>query len=375
MFSAEDHNFMQRALDLAERGLYTTTPNPRVGCVLVRENRILGEGYTQPAGQNHAEIEALHDARSAGEDVRGSTAYVSLEPCSHFGRTPPCVNALIDAGVARVVAAMEDPNPLVSGKGLEILRAADIEVRCGLLEREARELNIGFVSRMTRHRPWVRSKLAASLDGQSAMPDGQSQWITGEVARHDGHAWRARACAILTGIGTVKSDDPILNVRYVETPRQPARIVLDSRLEISVDSRIVKSAGLGASLLVVHALRNEDREEELRARGCELLYLPDASGKVDLPALMSELGRRSLNELHVEAGGKLNGALLGAGCVDEFLVYMAPSLLGQALPMIEMAAPASLNERWELIFRDVEMVGEDLRILARLAGGLSEGIE
>jgi diaminohydroxyphosphoribosylaminopyrimidine deaminase/5-amino-6-(5-phosphoribosylamino)uracil reductase len=373
MFSAEDHDFMQRALALAERGLYTTTPNPRVGCLLVRDGLILGEGFTQPAGQNHAEIEALHDARIAGYDTRAATAYVTLEPCSHFGRTPPCVTALIEAGVARVVAAMEDPNPLVSGKGLAVLRDAGIEVRCGLLEKEARELNIGFVSRMTRRRPWVRAKLAASLDGQSALPGGESQWITGEAARRDAHAWRARACAILTGIGTVRADDPLLNVRHVDTPRQPQRIILDSRLEISLDAKLVKTASLGAPVLIVHARPNEPAEEELRERGCELLLLPNAEGRVDLAALMAELGRRGINELHVEAGGKLNGALLHAACIDEMLVYLAPSLLGRAEPMIELAAPATLGERWKLVFREVEMVGEDLRILARLASDLNEG--
>jgi diaminohydroxyphosphoribosylaminopyrimidine deaminase/5-amino-6-(5-phosphoribosylamino)uracil reductase len=280
---------------------------------------------------------------------------------------------LIEAGVARVVAAMEDPNPLVSGKGLAVLRDAGIEVRCGLLEKEARELNIGFVSRMTRRRPWVRAKLAASLDGQSALPGGESQWITGEAARRDAHAWRARACAILTGIGTVRADDPLLNVRHVDTPRQPQRIILDSRLEISLDAKLVKTASLGAPVLIVHARPNEPAEEELRERGCELLLLPNAEGRVDLAALMAELGRRGINELHVEAGGKLNGALLHAACIDEMLVYLAPSLLGRAEPMIELAAPATLGERWKLVFREVEMVGEDLRILARLASDLNEG--
>ncbi|MGA2550034.1 MAG: bifunctional diaminohydroxyphosphoribosylaminopyrimidine deaminase/5-amino-6-(5-phosphoribosylamino)uracil reductase RibD [Burkholderiaceae bacterium] len=373
MFSAEDHDYMQRALDLAARGLFTTTPNPRVGCVLVRDNAIIGEGFTQPAGQNHAEIEALHDARQKGLEVRGATVYVSLEPCSHFGRTPPCVNALIDAGVTRVVAAMEDPNPQVSGKGLELLREAGIEVRCGLLEKEARELNLGFVSRMTRHRPWVRAKLAASLDAKSALSDGQSQWITSEAARRDGHSWRARACAVLTGIGTVRQDDPLLSVRFVETSRQPGRIVVDSRLEISLDSKLVRSAGVGGDLIIAHAVHREDVEEQLRVRGCELVYLPDANRKVDLMALMGELARRGMNEVHVEAGGKLNGSLLRAGCLDELIVYLAPTLLGNAQAMIELPAPATLDQRVQFSFREVEIVGDDIRLIARLTEELGEG--
>lgn len=375
MFSAEDHDFMQRALDLAKRGLFTTTPNPRVGCVLVRDGEVLGEGFTQPAGLNHAEIEALHNARTRGNDPRGATAYVSLEPCSHFGRTPPCTNALVDAGIARVVAAMEDPNPLVSGKGLEILRAAGIEVRCGLLEKEARELNLGFVSRMTRGRPWVRLKLAASLDGQSALVNGQSQWITGGAARRDGHAWRARACAVLTGIGTVRLDDPTLNVRYVETPRQPPRIVVDSRLQISLDSKLVRSAAAGSPVLVVHAVRHERQEAELKERGCELLLLPDPNGKVDLSGLLAELGRRFINELHVEAGSKLNGSLVRARLVDELLLYLAPSLLGRGQPMIELPALESLEERWQFSIRELEMVGDDVRLLARVPGERREGVD
>jgi diaminohydroxyphosphoribosylaminopyrimidine deaminase/5-amino-6-(5-phosphoribosylamino)uracil reductase len=374
MFSADDHDFMQRALDLAERGLFTTTPNPRVGCVLVREGQIIGEGFTQPAGQNHAEIEALNDARTRGHETRGATAYVTLEPCSHFGRTPPCVNALIDAKLARVMTAMEDPNPVVSGKGLTLLRNADIEVRCGLLEREARELNIGFISRMTRKVPWVRAKLAMSLDGHSALSDGRSQWITGELARHDGHAWRARACALLTGIGTIKSDDPLLNVRYVPTPRQPPRVLIDSKLEVDLDSRFVRSAGTGSPVLVIHALHDAQKERELSERGCERLFLPIAEQKVALRALMIELARRGINELHVEAGSKLNGSLMREGCVDELLLYVAPCLLGGGQPLFALNEIAGLDERHRLAFHEIERVGTDLRILARLeASAVVEG--
>jgi diaminohydroxyphosphoribosylaminopyrimidine deaminase / 5-amino-6-(5-phosphoribosylamino)uracil reductase len=366
MFSQTDFVHMQRALTLAARGLYTTDPNPRVGCVLVKDGVVIGEGFTQPAGQDHAEIQAMKDARARGHELRGATAYVTLEPCSHFGRTPPCANALIEAKVARVIAAMEDPNPLVSGRGLAMLRDAGIDVRCGLLASEARELNIGFVSRMTRKRPWVRMKVAASLDGRTGLPSGESQWITGEKARADGHAWRARASAILTGIGTVKGDDPRMTVRAIDTPRQPKRVLVDSRLDVAPEAQIF----VGAPTLVFCASldeRNAERAEALRARGAEIVALGNEHGKVDLPAMLTELAARGVNELHVEAGYKLNGSLLREGCVDELLIYVAPSLLGSdALGMIDIAAPATLDERKRLTFHAVERIGDDLRILARL---------
>jgi len=366
MFSQADFAHMERALALAVRGLYTTDPNPRVGCVLVKDGVVIGEGFTQPAGHDHAEIQAIKDARARGHEVRGATAYVTLEPCSHFGRTPPCANALIEAKVARVIAAMEDPNPLVSGRGLSILRDAGVEVRCGLLANEARELNIGFVSRMTRKRPWVRMKVAASLDGRTGLPSGESQWITGEAARADGHAWRARASAILTGIGTVKEDDPRMTVRAVDTPRQPKRILIDSRLDASPLSQIF----VGAPTLVFCAAlddANAERAAALRARGAEIVAIGNARGKVDLPAMLGELAARGVNELHVEAGYKLNGSLLREGCVDELLVYLAPSLLGtNALGMFDLVAPAKLDARTRLAFHTVDRIGEDLRILARL---------
>ncbi|TAM02462.1 MAG: bifunctional diaminohydroxyphosphoribosylaminopyrimidine deaminase/5-amino-6-(5-phosphoribosylamino)uracil reductase RibD [Paraburkholderia sp.] len=366
MFSQTDFVHMERALALAARGLYTTDPNPRVGCVLVKDGVVIGEGFTQPAGQDHAEIQAMKDARGRGHELRGATAYVTLEPCSHFGRTPPCAGALIEAKVARVIAAMEDPNPLVSGRGLTMLRDAGIDVRCGLLANEAREMNIGFVSRMTRKRPWVRMKIAASLDGRTGLPSGVSQWITGAEARADGHAWRARASAILTGIGTVREDDPRLTVRAVDTPRQPKRILVDSRLEVPPEAQILA----GAPTLVFCASlddRNAERAEALRARGAELVALGNGHGKVDLPAMLTELAARGVNELHVEAGNKLNGSLLREGCVDELLLYVAPSLLGtDALGMIDIAAPASLDERTRLTFHAVERIGDDLRILARV---------
>lgn len=364
MFSDTDFIHMQRALALAAQGMYTTTPNPRVGCVLVQDDLVIGEGYTQPAGQDHAEVRALKDALSRGHDPRGATAYVSLEPCSHFGRTPPCANALIDAKLARVIAAMEDPNPDVSGRGLTMLRDAGIEVRCGLLENEAREMNIGFVSRMTRGRPWVRMKIAASLDSRTALPSGESQWITGPAARADGHAWRARACAILTGIGTVLEDNPQMTVRAVETPRQPLRVLVDSKLGVPLDARILQ----GEPCVIVCALPELDRSEKaaaLRAMGAEVVALPNPQGKVDLPGLMRWLGTRGINELHVEAGYKLNGSLIREGCVDEVLAYLAPTLLGEGPGMFGVAAPATLAERTLLNFHAVDRIGEDIRILAR----------
>ncbi|CAG4922538.1 bifunctional diaminohydroxyphosphoribosylaminopyrimidine deaminase/5-amino-6-(5-phosphoribosylamino)uracil reductase RibD [Paraburkholderia saeva] len=365
MFSQTDFVHMERALALAARGMYTTDPNPRVGCVLVKNGEVIGEGYTQPAGQDHAEIRALKDARSRGHDLRGATAYVTLEPCSHFGRTPPCANALIDAQVERVIAAMEDPNPQVSGRGLSILRDAGIEVRCGLLEHEARELNIGFVSRMTRGRPWVRMKVAASLDGRTGLPSGESQWITGEAARADGHAWRARASAILTGIGTVKEDDPRMTVRAVDTPRQPKRVLIDSQLDVPPEAQIL----VGAPTLIFCGNldeRHTERAEALRARGAEIVQMANANGKVDLPAMLKALGERGVNELHVEAGYKLNGSLLREGCVDELLIYLAPSLLGMdSMSMFNLVAPSSLAARTQLRFHGVDRIGEDVRILAR----------
>ncbi|WP_025601372.1 bifunctional diaminohydroxyphosphoribosylaminopyrimidine deaminase/5-amino-6-(5-phosphoribosylamino)uracil reductase RibD [Burkholderia sp. WSM2230] len=366
MFSQTDFVHMERALALAKRGMYTTDPNPRVGCVIVQNGEVIGEGFTQPAGQDHAEIRAMKDARSRGHDLRGATAYVTLEPCSHFGRTPPCASALIEAQVGRVVAAMEDPNPHVSGRGLAMLRDAGIEVRCGLLANEAHELNIGFVSRMTRGRPWVRMKVAASLDGRTGLPSRISQWITGEAARADGHAWRARASAILTGIGTVKEDDPRMTVRAVDTPRQPQRVLVDSQLDVSPQAQILAGA---PTLIFCGNLdeRHAGRAQALRDRGAEIVEMANTAGKVDLPGMLKVLGERQVNELHVEAGYKLNGSLLREGCVDELLVYLAPSLLGiDSMSMFNLGAPETLEGRVKLAFHNVERIGDDLRILARL---------
>lgn len=357
----EDVQGMALALEWAAKSMFLTAPNPRVGCVIVKDGRLLGAGHTQPAGQAHAEIQALQQAREQGLEVVGATVYVTLEPCSHHGRTPPCVEALIQARVARVVIAIMDPNPLVAGEGVAHLQAAGIEVSVGLKATEAEELNIGFFSRMQRDLPWVRMKVAASLDGKTALHDGQSQWITSAAARDDGHRWRARACAILTGIGTVREDDPQLTVRAVVTPRQPLRIVVDSHLEISPKARILQAPGC----LIVAAHSDAEKEAALRRQGADILVLPNSQGKVDLPGLMCELGRRQINELHVEAGAKLNGSLVREGCVDELLVYVAPCLLGEATGMFELAPLAQLQDKQTLRFHEVSQVGDDLRLLAR----------
>ena len=360
MFTAEDRRFMQQALALAEGGLYTATPNPRVGCVVVKNGVVVGEGFHARAGSPHAEVVALD---AAGPRAKGATLYVTLEPCSHRGRTPPCTARVFAGGVKRVVAAMRDPNPQVAGQGFVALREAGLQVETGLLELEATELNIGFVSRMSRGRPWVRLKVAASLDGKTALANGKSQWITGAEARRDGHHWRARACAILTGIGTVLHDDPQLTVRNVETPRQPLRVIVDSRLDTPPAARAIA----GGHALIATAVPNAERQRQFAAGGVDTVVLPTPHGKVDLPELMQELARREVNELHVEAGWKLNGSLIREGCVDELLVYLAPCLLGEsahgmaALPELE-----DLEARRRLMITDVLPVGGDLRILARM---------
>jgi diaminohydroxyphosphoribosylaminopyrimidine deaminase/5-amino-6-(5-phosphoribosylamino)uracil reductase len=360
-FSAVDHSMMARALRLAERALWTTTPNPRVGCVLVRDGWVVGEGWHEKVGEPHAEVLALN---AAGRRARGATAYVTLEPCSHHGRTPPCAEALIEAGVARVVAAMTDPNPLVAGKGLALLEAAGIETACGLLETEARELNIGFVSRMTRGRPWLRLKAAASLDGKTALNNGLSQWITGPDARRDGQRWRARACAILTGIGTVRDDDPQLNVRDLETTRQPLRVVVDSKLETPLAARILQ----GGPCLIVGAVEDAAKMELLRSTGAEVLIFPNAAGKVELKDLLDELGRRGINEVHTEAGFKLNGSLLREGLVDELLLYLAPCLIGHdASGLFNLPELTALDQKKQLKIRDLRQVGENIRVIARFS--------
>lgn len=357
-YTDADRAHMARALELAARGLYTATPNPRVGCVIVRAGRVLGEGFHARAGEPHAEINALADAAQRGADVRGATLYVTLEPCNRYGRTPPCVDAVLAAGIARVVVAMPDPNP-EQAEGPARLRAAGVTVDIGLDADAAHELNIGFVSRMTRGRPWVRTKLAASLDGRTALAGGQSQWITGPEARADGHAWRARACAILTGVGTVMQDDPQLTVRAATTTRQPRRVIVDRHAQTPATAKVFAAGG---ALVVTAGERNP-----AWAADVEVIALPDGRGRVDLPAMLAALAARGVNELHVEAGAKLNGALLAAGLVDEILMYVAPAVLGDpARGMFERAtALATLDGRSEFAWHDVARVGSDLRLVVR----------
>ncbi len=348
---------MARALDLAGKGLYTTTPNPRVGCVLTQGESVVGEGWHEKAGGPHAEVVAIE---KAGDRAAGATLYVNLEPCSHHGRTAPCVDLIQKNKINRVIAAMLDPNPKAAHGGAQ-LAAAGIAFEHGLMEAEARELNLGFVSRVTRGRPWVRMKIAATLDGRTALgagPNaGHSQWLTGPEARKDGHRWRARACAILTGIGTVKADDPRLTVRGVATPRQPLRVIVDSRLEISEKAKILSEG----SVLIFSAVENR------RNLQAEVISLPNKLNKVELPAMLEELARRGVNELHVEAGFRLNGSMLREGCVDEFLIYLNPSLLGDtAQGMVDLPALDGLDERPKLRLQSLDRIGDDIRILARL---------
>ena len=354
------------AFKLAEQALYLAAPNPRVGCVIKDANaQLIGQGNTQAAGGPHAEVMALRNAQSLGHSVQGATAYVTLEPCSHHGRTPPCCDALIAAGIKKVVASIADPNPLVAGRGFERLRAAGIEVVVGPGAAESRELNIGFFSRMIRKTPWVRMKIAASLDGHTALLNGQSQWITSEAARADGHAWRARACAVLTGIGTVLKDQPRLDVRLVTTPRQPHLVIVDSQLETPPDAPLFIA---GRAVYVYAAVPNVLKQQALQARGATVVYLPNAHGKVDLSAMLLDLARREINELHVEAGHKLNGSLVRANLVDEFVVYLAPKLLGQGSSMADFGPLAALSDAVELAFLSVESLGPDVRIVARVKG-------
>jgi diaminohydroxyphosphoribosylaminopyrimidine deaminase/5-amino-6-(5-phosphoribosylamino)uracil reductase len=359
----QDTSFMQRALALAEQSIGLSDPNPRVGCVLPRaDGTVLGEGFTQAAGDAHAEVMAVRAAKAAGHDVRGATAYVSLEPCAHHGRTPPCCDALVKAGVGRVVVAIEDPNPLVAGQGIARLRAAGIEVAIGPEAEASRELNIGFFSRMQRGRPWVRIKIAASVDGRPARPTGKSLWITGAAARRDGHAWRKRAGAVLTGVGTVLEDDPRLDVRLVETAKQPLRVIVDSRLETPVTARMLRPPG---EVVIYCAIPATEPRLSLESRGATVALRPGISGKVDLAMLLDDLTLRDINELHFEAGHKLNGSFVRERLVDEFLVYLAPRLLGTGREMAAFGPLDSLGDAVRLQFKQPAMVGKDLRLVAR----------
>ena len=359
MFSSDDHAYMSQALQLAEKGLYSTSPNPRVGCVIVRDGKIAGSGWHVQTGQPHAEINALN---IAGGAAQGATVYLTLEPCSHYGRTHPCAEALIRAKVAKVIIAMQDPNPLVAGKGTSLLKQSGINVLVGLMGEWAKDLNVGFVSRMTNNRPWVRMKIAASLDGKTALNNGVSQWITGEAARHDGHRFRARSCAVLTGIGTVLEDDPQLSVRFIETPRQPLRIIIDSRLKIPTTARVLRGEGE----LIFTTTDNKERISALKEVGAHPIILPNEKGKIDLAGLMQILADFEINELLVEAGNRLSGAFIREGLVDELIIYLAPHLIGnRAMGMLQLPELTDLSEKYNLKIKDLRMVGKDIRIMSR----------
>jgi diaminohydroxyphosphoribosylaminopyrimidine deaminase / 5-amino-6-(5-phosphoribosylamino)uracil reductase len=362
-FTPEDHVFMARAIALTERGRDTATPNPSVGCVIVKAGRIIGEGWHERAGEPHAEAHAL---RACSDSPAGATVYVSLEPCAHHGRTAPCADALIAAKVGRVVAAVEDPNPLVDGSGAARLREAGIRVEVGLMGPQAEEAHRGFLHRMRLGRPWMRIKAAASLDGRIALADGESRWITGEAARRDVHALRARSCAMLTGIGTVLRDDPELTVRHVPSSRQPRRVLIDSRLDVALQAKILK----GAPPIIFTVSGDAKKRRALEALGAEVVVAPidpGKPGKSDLAAIARELAARGFNEVTIETGAKLNGSLIAAGVIDEFVLYLAPKLLGNsAQGLFELPAFARLDEALQPKIVDVRFVGPDLRITARM---------
>jgi len=353
-------------LALAEQAVGLSDPNPRVGCLIVSADgaTVLGQGHTQAAGGPHAEVMALRDAQARGADVRGATVYVTLEPCAHHGRTPPCCDALVAAGVGRVEIALRDPNPLVDGQGTARLLAAGIGVGHApeAVAHRARELNIGFFARMERGRPWVRMKIAASLDGRTALPNGASQWITATASRVDGHAFRRRAGAVLTGIGTVLADDPALDVRLVPTERQPLRCIVDARLDTPPTARLFDAP---SPVILFTASSDPTRRAALAARGAELVDVPAHDGRLDLAAVLDALAARHVNEVHVEAGARLNGALLRTGRVDELLAYLAPTLLGEGRGMAALGPLESLGQGLAFDFHEVVKVGTDLRILAR----------
>jgi diaminohydroxyphosphoribosylaminopyrimidine deaminase / 5-amino-6-(5-phosphoribosylamino)uracil reductase len=385
------HQALAQALLLAQQALHLSPPNPAVGCVLVsQQGHTIGQGHTQATGGAHAEVMALRDAAAKGESAAGATAYVTLEPCAHFGRTPPCCNALIEAKVAKVVIALLDQNPLVAGKGVELLRNAGVEVEVLPAEhpqaKAARELMIGFFSRMVRKTPWVRLKIAASLDGKTALLNGKSQWITSNEARDDGHAWRARAGAILTGVGTVLADDPRLDVRAVPTQRQPPVVIVDSALRTPVTAQVLATKNIATraantwarSVFIYTNSTDLEKKKNLEDSGATVIVLPNSQakadaaspnlGKLDLHWVLQDLAKREINELHVEAGATLNGALMDAGLVDEFLIYLAPKMLGAGRSMADIAPLQQLSQAASLEFVAVDKVGEDLRLVVRLVG-------
>jgi diaminohydroxyphosphoribosylaminopyrimidine deaminase/5-amino-6-(5-phosphoribosylamino)uracil reductase len=364
----QDLRQLRRALELAHDAIGRSDPNPRVGCVLAdAQGRVVSEGATQRAGQAHAEVMALQTARAAGASLEDGTAWVTLEPCSHHGRTPPCVDSMVAARLRRVVIGGIDPNPLVAGAGVQRLREAGVvvDVADGDVAREARELNIGFFSRMRRGVPWLRSKIAASLDGRTALDDGRSRWITGVEARRDGHAWRRRAGAVLTGSGTVLADDPRLDVREVPTELQPLRVVLDSHLRVSAHARVFDAPG---TALVYCTQARRPAADALRARGAEVIEVASSEGRIELGAVLRDLAGRGINELHVEAGPTLNGALLAQDLVDELVVYVAPKLIGAGKGMVELPPLRDLAQTHALHFESLQTIGDDLRIIARRPG-------
>ncbi len=367
-FSSLDQQMMAFALDEAKKALYLSNPNPRVGCVITKGEQILGKGFTQQVGSQHAEIEAIANARRLGAgdaDFAASTFYVTLEPCSHTGRTPPCCDALIKLSPQRVVIAMQDPNPKVSGQGIASLQKHGIQVDLGLMAHEAALLNPGFIKRMTQGLSYMRMKIASSLDGRTALLNGKSQWITGPAARADGHHWRAQACAILSGVGTVREDDPALTVREVSTQRQPLRVIVDSQLEIPLGAKVLSDANAIIVCANPESGHLQKTQKELAGRGIEVVQLANAKGKVDLPKLLAYLAKeREINEVHVEAGYKLNGSLIREGCVDELLIYQAPCFLGEGLGMANIGSLQELSERSAWKIMEHTLIGDDLRIRA-----------
>ncbi len=358
-FTSQDHLYMSRALQLAEQGLYTTQPNPRVGCVIVKDNQIIGEGAHLKAGEPHAEVFAL---QQAGNAAKGATAYVTLEPCNHTGRTPPCSHSLLKAGISKVIAAMQDPNPLVAGSGLAYLQAHGIDVASGLMQTQAEGLNPGFISRMTRNMPFVRSKIAASLDGKIALSNGVSQWITGEAARADVQHWRARSCAILTGVGTVLADNPSMTVREINVEKQPLRVIVDSALKTPPNAKILA----GGNVLIAFAHDTDNKSAALLSTGAELLCIPNEQAKVCLKTLLAHLAAREINEVLVEGGEGLNGALLAQNLIDELLIYYAPKLMGgSGKSMFAMPAFTSMQQALDLQILDVRHIGHDIRLRAK----------
>lgn len=362
MTLSNDERWMQKALDVAAHAVRLSPPNPAVGAIIVRDDVLLAQGFTQRVGGSHAEVMALRDAFEKGVDTHGATLYVTLEPCSHYGRTPPCALAVREAGFARVVIGARDPNPLVAGRGIDMLKEARIEVAGPVLEEKAFWMNRGFMTRMRTGLPWVRLKTAATLDGRTAFPDGRSQWITGEAAREDNFYARGRAGAVLTGVGTVLADNPQMTVRLPDQVRQPLRVVVDSHLRTPTTSKLFESEG---PVLIATISDDEVRRRALEAVGAEVVRVVECNGKIDLRALLTMLAEREINEVHVEAGARLSGAMLKTGLVDELLLYQAPCLFGEGMPIAELPLPASPGEapRWTIVSTD--QVGDDLRIVLK----------